>query len=95
MTLTISVNINSSTGCQQKFHDLKGTRFCTVMQGRVSFDRLPVDVGLLFHKVLGDFVVALVAGDHQAGVPMTVGHFNVWKIKQVWNKLKPFKLYML
>merc|ERR1719361_32020 len=39
--------------------------------------RLSVDVSSNLYQVLGDLVVALVAGDHEAGVAVSVGHLNV------------------
>ena len=47
------------------------------MKGRVALDGLSVDVSLLLHQILGDFVVAFVAGDHQASVAVTIGYFDV------------------
>lgn len=49
------------------------------MQRGVSLDRLPVHVGPDLDEVLGDPEVALVAGDHQAGVAVPVRHLDVWK----------------
>jgi len=49
------------------------------VQGGVALDGLSVDVGLLLHQILGDFVVAFVAGDHQASVAVTIGDLDVWK----------------
>ena len=49
------------------------------MQRCVPLDRLPVDLGSDVDQVLGNLVVTLVAGDHQARVAMSVGDLNVCK----------------
>jgi hypothetical protein len=76
---TISVNINSGSTRQEQLHDFQRSGLCAIVQGRVALDGLSVDIGLLLHKILGDFVVAFVAGDHQASVAVTISDFDVWK----------------
>ena len=74
---TISVYVDFGLVCQQKFHDVEASGLCAVVQCRVALDGLAVDVGLDGYQELGDLVVALVAGDHQTRVPVTVRHFDV------------------
>ena len=49
------------------------------MQGRVTLDAPPVEVGPQGDQILGDLEVALEAGDHQAGVAVAVGYLDVWR----------------
>ena len=77
--VTVCVDVDSGSTGQEQLHDLERPGLSAIVQCRVPLDGLAVDVGLLLHQVLGDLVVTLVAGDHQAGVPVSVGDLNVWK----------------
>jgi len=47
------------------------------VQRGVAFNAFFVYVGFQGQQVVGDFVVAFVASDHQARVTVTVGYFDV------------------
>merc|ERR1711981_206036 len=72
----VSVHINPCSGAQQKLHDVQAAALSAVVQSSVAFNGLPVDVSSNLYQVLGDLVMALVAGDHQTGVPVS-GHLNI------------------
>jgi len=50
------------------------------MERRVALHAATVDVRVQGEQILGDAEVALVAGDHQAGVAMSVRHLKVCNI---------------
>lgn len=62
---------------QQQLHDLERAGLGAVVQRRVALHALAVDVRRDVDEVFGDVEVALVAGDHQARVPVAIGDLNV------------------
>lgn len=53
------------------------------MQGSVAFDWLSVDIRTDGNEIFGDFEVTLVTGDHEAGMAMSIGNFDIWKNENV------------
>ena len=77
--LTVGIHIDFGFVFEEEFEDVEGAALGAVVQGRVALHAFPVDVGPEPHKVLGDGVVALVARDHEARVPVSVGDLHVCK----------------
>ena len=77
--LTVRVDVHDGPADEQQLHDLERARLRAVVERRVALDRLPVDVGADADEVLGDPEVALVAGDHQARVPVPVRYLDICK----------------
>ena len=77
--LTVGVDVHDGAADEQQLHDLERAGLGAVVERRVPLDRLPVDVGADADEVLGDPEVALVAGDHQAGVAVSVRYLDICK----------------
>jgi len=67
---------------EQQLEDLQGARLGAVVQCRVALNAAAVHIGVQGEQILGDAEVTLVAGDHQAGVAVTVRHLKVCGIRQ-------------
>ena len=77
--LTVGIDVHDGPADEQQLHDLQGPRLGAVVQCCVALDGLPVDVGADADEVLGDPEVALVAGNHEAGVAVSVGYLDICK----------------
>ena len=73
----IRVGRHFSIMTQQKLHYFETTTLGAVMQRRVSFNALSVEISAFVNQIFSYIVVALVAGDHETRVAVSVGDLNV------------------
>lgn len=90
--LTVWIYIHCGSVLQQKLKNLQWSWLCTIMQRRIPLHAPPVDVGFECQQVLCNLKVSLVARDHQASMPMSIGHFDICN-KQTKSPLRVEQLF--
>lgn len=62
---------------QQQLHYLQTTALGAIVQGRIALHTLAIQVGAFHDQIFGNGEMALVAGDHETRVTVTIGDLDV------------------
>lgn len=75
--LTIGIYVHFSAVLQQQSQNLQRARLGAIVQRRIPLDTAPIHIRIQRDQVLSNSVVALVAGNHETCVSVSVSHLYI------------------